>query len=210
METPYQKLFGSSPNYGKLRTFRCLYFPWLRPYKLEERSTPCVFIGYAPTQSAYLCLQTSTGRIYVSRHVKFDEQVFPFTHSTPPSDKSLPTSSNSPFIPVSQIPVTVPLAPMPLGPTSFDLHQSPRSPATSTETALVDTSSSAEIQPSSSSPNLAHTENPETQNSNSTQAQLLPPQITNNPKPNPRHKPILQRPPRSQTFHLAQSTTLTL
>ena len=59
MESPYHKLFGVQPNYMKLRVYGSLCFPWLRPYtshKLEERSTPCVFLGYSQTQSAYLCL----------------------------------------------------------------------------------------------------------------------------------------------------------
>ncbi|RVW19477.1 Retrovirus-related Pol polyprotein from transposon RE1 [Vitis vinifera] len=72
--SPYFKLFGTFPNYSKLRSFGCLCYPWLRPYtshKLESRSSPCVFVGYSPTQSAYLCLDTSTARLYISRHVRF-------------------------------------------------------------------------------------------------------------------------------------------
>lgn len=63
MDSPYHKLFQTQPNYTKRRVYLCLCFPWLRPYnshKLEDRSTPCVFIDYSPTQSAYLCLQPTT------------------------------------------------------------------------------------------------------------------------------------------------------
>ena len=83
--SPFQKLFNSTPNYQKLRTFGCLCFSWLRPYapnKLENRSLPCVFIGYSLTQSAYQCLDLLTGRIYVSRHVRFNETQFPFPTMT--------------------------------------------------------------------------------------------------------------------------------
>lgn len=86
METLFHKLFRTEPNYAKLRTFGCLCFPWLRPYnnnKLQNRSEPCAFIGYSLSQSAYLCLQKSTGRIYISRHVKFDEATFPFQTPSP-------------------------------------------------------------------------------------------------------------------------------
>ncbi|CAA7014679.1 unnamed protein product [Microthlaspi erraticum] len=79
--SPYTRLFGTSPNYGKLRVFGCLCFPWLRPYtahKLDTRSQPCVFLGYSLTQSPYLCLDPETERVYVSRHVQFDEITFPF------------------------------------------------------------------------------------------------------------------------------------
>lgn len=61
---PYEKLFAQSPNYLKLRVFGCLCFPWLHPYtkhKLEDRSLPCIFLGYSLTQSAYLCLHRPTG-----------------------------------------------------------------------------------------------------------------------------------------------------
>lgn len=81
MDSPYIRLFGATPNYTKLRVFGCLCYPWLRPYttnKLEPRSTPCVFLGYSLTQSAYLCFNPSTSRMFVSRHVQFVENQFPF------------------------------------------------------------------------------------------------------------------------------------
>ena len=83
---PYHKLFGAPPNYSKLCSFGCLCYPWLRPYsphKLTPHSSPCVFIGYSLTQSAYLCLDTSLSRIYTLRHVKFVESIFPFTTTQP-------------------------------------------------------------------------------------------------------------------------------
>ena len=36
-------------------------------------------MGYSLTQSAYLCYDTKTGRMYTSRHVKFDEAEFPYS-----------------------------------------------------------------------------------------------------------------------------------
>lgn len=84
--SPYFKLFGHLPNYNKLWSFSCLCYPWLRPYtshKLESRSSPCVFVGYSPTQSTYFCLDLSNNHVYVSRHVRFVESIFPFTSSQP-------------------------------------------------------------------------------------------------------------------------------
>lgn len=96
-ETPYAKLFQTQPNYTKLRTFGSLCFPWLRPYsanKLEKRSLPCVFLGYSLTQSAYLCLDPTSGRIYTSRHVRFNENEFPF-----PKLSATPNHSSSSYVP---------------------------------------------------------------------------------------------------------------
>ena len=37
-----------------------------------------VFIGYSPQHKGVKCLDVSTGRVYISRDVVFDETVFPF------------------------------------------------------------------------------------------------------------------------------------
>ena len=93
LESPFEKLFGLAPNYEKLCIFGCLCFPWLMPYnkhKLEDRSTKCVFLRYSINQSAYMCLLITTDCLYVSRHVQFREESFPFqalsSHET--SDQS--------------------------------------------------------------------------------------------------------------------------
>lgn len=87
MISSFEKLFGHSPNLFKLRIFGCLCYPWLRPYtsnKLDARLTPCVFLGYSLTQSAYYCYDSSSKKMYVSgRHVTFVEDIFPdLPHST--------------------------------------------------------------------------------------------------------------------------------
>jgi len=51
-------LFQRSLDYHFLRTFRCLCFPFLRPYnnhKLDFRSSPCVFFGYSSLHLSYRC-----------------------------------------------------------------------------------------------------------------------------------------------------------
>lgn len=79
--TPYQALFGQPPKYDHLRVFGCLCYPNLAatsPHKLAPRSTPCVFLGYPPEHKGYRCLDLSSRRITISRHVIFNELVFPF------------------------------------------------------------------------------------------------------------------------------------
>lgn len=135
--SPYAKLFGQAPNYNKLRVFGCLCFPWLRPYtqhKLDDRSLPCVFVGYSLTQSAYLCLDCVSGRLYTSRHVQFVENSFPFQISAPPisssqsqSDASF-TTSNPIIIPIPVRPLVQAPPALPSGSSSSsssDHHQSP-------------------------------------------------------------------------------------
>lgn len=79
LSSPYERLFGTVPNYTKLRVFGCLCYLWLGPYskhKLAPRSVQCVFLDYSLTQSAYLCLDLSTNKLYVSSHVKFVASIF--------------------------------------------------------------------------------------------------------------------------------------
>lgn len=86
--SPLTKLFGVSPNYSMLSIFGCKYFPCLRPYnshKLDFRSQPCTFLGYSMSHKGYHFL-SSSGRIFISRHVIFYEYTFSFAspHTTSP------------------------------------------------------------------------------------------------------------------------------
>jgi hypothetical protein len=106
MKTPYQALFNQPPNYNHLHSFGCLCFPWLRPYttnKLQNRSKPCIFLGYSNSHHAFLCLDPSSNRVYISRHVNFVEHSFPY-HSIKQKQSNTvqPTTSDHPlysFIP---------------------------------------------------------------------------------------------------------------
>lgn len=80
-ETPLQRLFNLPPDYSLLRTFGCACWPNLRPYnarKLAFRSKQCAFLGYSTLHKGFKCLDISTGRVYISRDVVFDEQIYPF------------------------------------------------------------------------------------------------------------------------------------
>ncbi|KFK44388.1 hypothetical protein AALP_AA1G251100, partial [Arabis alpina] len=113
MQSPFQKLFGTDPNYDKLRVFGSACYPWLRPYnrhKLEDKAAQCAFMGYSPTQSAYYCLHIPTGRMYVSRHVQFDEGTFPFANlklKAPPTitfDEERNWDSHTTLVPSTVVP----------------------------------------------------------------------------------------------------------
>jgi hypothetical protein len=91
-DTPVKRLLQTKPNYESLRVFGYACRPNLRPYnkiKLSYRSTICVFIGYSPRHKGVKCLDTSTGRVYISRDIVFDEKVFPFASLNPNAGKRL-------------------------------------------------------------------------------------------------------------------------
>jgi hypothetical protein len=62
---PHVALFGSAPSYEHFRVFGCA------PHKLSPWSTRCVFLGYSADHKGYCCLDLSTNRLIVSRHVVF-------------------------------------------------------------------------------------------------------------------------------------------
>ena len=75
-KSPFEDFFHQPPNYLKLKKFGCLCFPLTKPYnthKLQPNATPCLFVGYSPTQNAYKCLDPQAYKLYLSRHVLFDE-----------------------------------------------------------------------------------------------------------------------------------------
>jgi hypothetical protein len=51
------------------------------PPRNIRRSTRCVFLGYSADHKGYCCLDLSTNRLIVSRHLIFDEDNFPLAAS---------------------------------------------------------------------------------------------------------------------------------
>jgi hypothetical protein len=113
--TPHHALFGTPPLYDHLRVFGCACYPntsATASHKLAPRSTRCVFLGYSPDHKGYRCLDHTSRRVLISRHVVFDESDFPYsTSSTPSPDPELETLF--PTDPVVQPPL--PVCPFPLG-----------------------------------------------------------------------------------------------
>ncbi|KAG8489179.1 hypothetical protein CXB51_017224 [Gossypium anomalum] len=80
-KSPYELLYKSVPTYMHLKVFGCRCYPYLRPFnsnKLQYHSRPCVFLGYSPVHKGYKCLDDN-GKMFISRHVKFNETCFPFS-----------------------------------------------------------------------------------------------------------------------------------
>jgi hypothetical protein len=54
--SPFEKLFGTKPDYSWLKVFGCACWPHLKPYntkKLEFHSKWCVFLGYSSSHKGY-------------------------------------------------------------------------------------------------------------------------------------------------------------
>lgn len=106
-KTTFELLFYQTPNYNKLKVFGFLCYPWLKPYntgKLQQKSKPCVFLGYSTYQRAYICFENETKKMYVSRHVRFIENIFPFASNksagfiTPQSQNNFPMQSDETIV----------------------------------------------------------------------------------------------------------------
>jgi histone deacetylase 1/2 len=92
-KSPYEMVHHQKPDYNFLRAFGCACWPYLRPYnrhKLDFRSKNCIFIGYSIGHRGYNCLDVSIGKIFVPRHIVFDENLYPYN-----KNKSINLSSKA-------------------------------------------------------------------------------------------------------------------
>ena len=76
-KTPFEAWYGCKPSVSFLRTFGCIgHVRKTKPNltKLEDRSTPMVFLGYAEGTKAYWLYDPRRDKVLVSRDVVFDEE----------------------------------------------------------------------------------------------------------------------------------------
>lgn len=94
MGSPFFKLYERQPNYTFLRIFGCRCFPYLIKYdtnKFSKKTYPCIFIRYSSNHMGYRCLDPVSIKVYISRHVVFDELCFPFNKNINKNDVLQPT-----------------------------------------------------------------------------------------------------------------------
>ncbi|GJS15736.1 ribonuclease H-like domain-containing protein [Tanacetum coccineum] len=64
----------------------CIWLPLLSlfgsPHKLASRATSCIFLRYPVYHKGYRCLDLSSNKIILSKHVTFDEEQFPYSSLT--------------------------------------------------------------------------------------------------------------------------------
>jgi hypothetical protein len=80
-DSPFSKLFHQTPGHMVLRVFGCACYPLLRPY---FRSKQCIFLGFTSNHRGYRCFDPLSQRAYLSQNVRFDENLFPTRHRSPP------------------------------------------------------------------------------------------------------------------------------
>lgn len=145
--------------------FGCAYFPNLRAYnshKFSYHTTKCVFLGMSSHHKGFLCL-SSTGRLYISRHVVFNEADFPFQHNF------LNTKSVE-----QQISYTSPLVSSDNSLTWQNVNSSPHvNTGTSTTTTSQD-SSSLQQNPSSTEQSSSHSPVSSPHQTNSSPRHFIP------------------------------------
>ncbi|KAI0507213.1 hypothetical protein KFK09_013335 [Dendrobium nobile] len=97
--SPFELFYNTKPDYNAIRTFGWACFPLLPSHarhKLQPKSMQCVFMGYSDMFKGYKCLDISTNKIIISRHLRFNEQFFSFHEQ---KAVSTPSSTNlSPFM----------------------------------------------------------------------------------------------------------------
>ncbi|GJS87404.1 ribonuclease H-like domain-containing protein [Tanacetum coccineum] len=199
-DTPYTRLFEKNPDYSLLCTFGCLCYPHLYPnHKLEPRAAPSIFLGHASNHRGYRCLELSTKKIIISRHVTFDETVFPYsshqTTTTPttysflddtydlPSIIPQPTVTQPTSTPIPNEPMT-PLAQTPNTPTPSDVvqMQSPTHGTNTPATAPIPSSNPEPTTHNSPTPTPIDSSHSTTQNLHLNHTDSLP---NSNPVSNP-------------------------
>jgi histone deacetylase 1/2 len=71
LQSPFELLYGSPPNYENFHPFGCHVYPFLRDYmpnQFSPRSIRCILMGYRTFYKGFRCLDPSTSRIYITRH----------------------------------------------------------------------------------------------------------------------------------------------
>lgn len=107
--SPMELMLNKKMDHRTLCVFGCTCFPCLRPYqdhKFQYHTEKCAYLGPSLVHKGYKCV-TTTGRVFISHHVKFNEEEYPFATGFAPKQKTSASPTTSP-------PLTVWLQNLPL------------------------------------------------------------------------------------------------
>lgn len=110
-KSPFEMTYNQKLKYLFVRVFGCAYWPNLRAFnehKIDFCSKTCIFLGYNISHQGYKCLDLATGKIYVSRHVIFDEFLFPYQKESSTSSLCHPSTHTN-----HAGPIIIPTDPLP-------------------------------------------------------------------------------------------------
>lgn len=97
-KSPMELMFDKQIDYGALRIFGSACFPCLRPYqghKFGFHTEKCVYLGQSPLHKGHKCV-TANGCVFISQHVRFNEDEFPFATGFSQSPSSAPSVGYAP------------------------------------------------------------------------------------------------------------------
>jgi len=80
-KSPFEILYAKLPNYVDFRTFGTLCYASTlisSRHKFSPRTVAAVFLGYSQGYKGYKLLNLSTKQIFISRDMKFFENIFAF------------------------------------------------------------------------------------------------------------------------------------
>ncbi|KAJ8765425.1 hypothetical protein K2173_013183 [Erythroxylum novogranatense] len=205
--SPFFKLFSKDPNYLSIHSFGCSVFPLLRPYnnhKFNFRTTECVYLGQSPFHSAYRCLDSKTGRVYLAKHVRFHTQTFPYANR--PTISSLEPQADPTWLTVT---CTLPASHGPSSGTSFSSTSTP-SPSPFLSNTPMQSSSSPQSSPTKTNLSPTNSSSHHSLSPSSTDLQLTVDlsSYPNDLRPEPHLRPPIPIPNHSNTSQPPPPDTL--
>lgn len=75
--TPFELLYNKKPNVDYLKEFGCKAYAHISKQnrkKLDSKARECILVGYSHDSKGYRLLERSSGKIIISRDVKFFEE----------------------------------------------------------------------------------------------------------------------------------------